>query len=106
MKPSPQRALAMSIQEIEQAITQLAPNELAQLREWISEFSDAHHESIDIRTPTLGGQRHSTQSPYPPSDIQPEKFKTPEEWITAFNRWVESHADVTAIADDSRESIY
>ena len=31
----------MSIQEIEQAITQLAPDEFAQLREWMAEFEHA-----------------------------------------------------------------
>lgn len=31
---------------------------------------------------------------------------TPEQRVAAWRDWVESHRDITAVADDSRESIY
>jgi len=34
-------------------------------------------------------------------------FATPEEWTKAFEDWLASHRDITAVVlDDSRESIY
>ena len=38
--------------------------------------------------------------------IQPAKYTSIDDWLTAFRKWGESHKDITAIADDSRESIY
>lgn len=40
------------------------------------------------------------------SVIQRAKYTSIDEWLVAFRKWGESHADITAIADDSRESIY
>jgi Arc/MetJ-type ribon-helix-helix transcriptional regulator len=54
-------------------------------------------------------QQHSplgSASHFPQSVIQPARIQNREEWLVAFRKWGESHADVTAIADDSRESIY
>ncbi len=35
------------------------------------------------------------------------QFVTPEEWTKAFEDWLASHQDITAVVlDDSRESIY
>ena len=31
---------------------------------------------------------------------------TPEEWVRAFREWAASHSFLSAVADDSRESIY
>ena len=90
----------MSIQEIEQAITQLAPNEFAQLREWMAE-RDSLQKSGDA-TPSLS----VSDLKFPPSVIQPAAIQDPQERIKKFEAWVESHCDVTAIADDSRECIY
>jgi hypothetical protein len=42
-----------------------------------------------------------------PSPSQPPLWqRSPEERVAALEAWAASHVDVTAIADDSRESIY
>ncbi len=37
--------------------------------------------------------------------LRPEQ-KTPQQRLADFTAWVDSHAHITAVADDSRESIY
>lgn len=90
----------MSIQEIEQAITQLTPEELAQLRQWFDQ-----RDSLKKRRRSIGPLSVSDLQ-FPPSVVQAAAIQDPHERIKAFEAWVESHRDVTAIADDSRESIY
>jgi hypothetical protein len=42
-----------------------------------------------------------------PEQTNGTQFATPEEWTTAFQDWLASHRDITAVVlDDSRESIY
>jgi hypothetical protein len=37
---------------------------------------------------------------------QPFRDRSPEERLAALHAWVNSHSHITAVADDSRESIY
>jgi hypothetical protein len=91
-----------TIQEIEAAISQLSREDLARVREWLNQFSEAQSDSSSTES-RLELERLTRLIP---SQIQPPNLTTPEERAAAFQRWVDSHADVTAIADDSRESIY
>ena len=75
-----------TIQEIEQAIAQLSPEEFARLRQWITEQSSL--------------VKHS-------DTIQPRKRQlSPDEWIADLKAWSDSHPPVHHFVDDSRESIY
>jgi hypothetical protein len=42
----------------------------------------------------------------PTQPVRTRQFNNNHDWLAAFQDWVDKHRDVTAIADDSRESIY
>lgn len=128
-----------TVQEIEAAIRELSPSELAELRAFISEIAreknvdsgmDAHlnaqREMLELQrqqSEALGQLREAQAAASPlrssPREksgdsgkhvpdpvVQPAKYQSLDEWLAAFKRLTESHKDITAIADDSRESIY
>jgi hypothetical protein len=128
-----------TVQEIEQAIRQLTPNELARIRAlvaelerqgWESRIASGQNQSDDLddevqrrqdelrqRVKRLRDEIALMADSLPdvlmkaseidsPPIVQPARLQTSEEWLAAFHKWVDSHRDVTAIADDSRESIY
>lgn len=41
-----------------------------------------------------------------PSKVLPEDEKTPQQRVGELLAWANSHSHITAVADDSRESIY
>jgi hypothetical protein len=91
-----------TVQEIEAAISKLSREDLAKIRAWLNQFEEPHQGGSPSASPSLLEQARD----FPPSVIHPPELKTPEERVAAFQQWVESHADVTVIADDSRDSIY
>jgi hypothetical protein len=124
-----------TVQEIEDAIRELPQYELGKLLAFIVQLKNgeqcgpgASDEEDDRRLEemrekarqafeaiTEATQSLSTgaaafappnQGSYPPSVIEPAKIQDRDEWLKAFNEWVDSHHDITAIADDSRDSIY
>jgi hypothetical protein len=86
-----------TVQEIELAILKLSPEELARLS-----------IAVDVRLAQLQSpvEHAISMVDLPPSDIQPAKLRSIQERAAAFQQWVDRHAGVTAVADDSRESIY
>jgi hypothetical protein len=125
-----------TVQEIEQAIRELSPSELAKVRALLAELVDGKtrgleadqglaslerarekeerlKELIEKQEKLLSDARNSigdavVKSPpsAPRAVVQPAKYHSIDEWLVAFRKWGESHEDITAIADDSRESIY
>jgi hypothetical protein len=91
-----------TVQEIEAAISKLSREELAKIREWLNHFDQAHQGDLPPASRSLLEQTRDL----PPSIVHPAELKTPEERAAAFLQWASSHADITAIADDSRDSIY
>lgn len=85
-----------TVQEIEAAIRGLSPSELAQLRRAIAELDRQSSERRLAET--------STEASAP--QAKPYELRPLEERAAAFRQWVDSHAPITAVADDSRESIY
>ena len=91
-----------TVQEIEAAISKLSREELAKVRAWLNQFEPSRSEFSS----TLSRAELERISAMTPSQVQPPELKTPQERAAAFLKWADSHADVTAIADDSRDSIY
>jgi hypothetical protein len=88
-----------TIEEIEKAIRGLSPDELASLRARLAERDP-------LERATAGCPSMAKDLKFPPSAIQPARIQDREERRKAFEAWIEMHRDITAIADDSRESIY
>jgi len=51
-------------------------------------------------------QQWATVNGTPPAPVSPVEEKTPAQRVAEWLAWVDSHSHITAIADDSRESIY
>jgi hypothetical protein len=127
-----------NVQEIEDAIRQLTPSELAQLRDLVLELEREQtraessnlgnrkaeneiqklinrsleqakllQETLIERDAAISSSAIQTSSPaHSHSIVQPAKYSALADWVAAFRRWDETHQDVVAIADDSRDSIY
>jgi uncharacterized protein YbjT (DUF2867 family) len=88
-----------TVQEIEAAIRELSPSELAELRAWFN-------QGMIPLSGEASQASHVPKMPFPPPVVQPAAIRDPIERRKAFAEWVASHSDITAVADDSRESIY
>ncbi|WP_428307860.1 hypothetical protein [Lacipirellula sp.] len=116
-----------TLQEIEQAIERLSDQEKSELRAWLDSLGfvervkqeqDALSERLEAEVQKLAAaaervsvletrlNQASDGSAVAPSMVRPARYQHRDQWIEAFNRWVDSNRDVTAVADDSRESIY
>ncbi len=62
--------------------------------------------STNDQNPKSDDSRLSALDQLPAPVVQFSKYRNSQEWLRAFQAWVDSHSDVTAVADDSRESIY
>jgi hypothetical protein len=91
-----------TVQEIEAAISQLSPEELASVRAWLNQFEPTRSEVSS----TLSPAELDRLNEMTPSQIQPPLLKTREARLAALRTWRENHADVKGVADDSRDSIY
>ena len=125
-----------TVQEIGEALLELSPADLEKVRALLAELVvskmralETEHgrsaierarqreeqlsDQIEQEEKSLPDLRNffiddlaNSKSSMPHPVVQPAKYQSIDEWLAAFRKWGESHKDITAIADDSRESIY
>lgn len=86
-----------TVQEIEAAIRELSPSELAQVRQFVVGLQEAPAGEALACSPYV--------KPAPMRNLN-EQQKAYDAWVGRLRTWSDSHPPVTHFVDDSRESIY
>ena len=78
----------------------LSPETEAKLREQAANQGTKFEEYLSELVKHLAGANGT------PARAATNEEKTPEQRVADLHAWAKSHAHITAVADDSRESIY